>query len=194
MALPLGQEPLGKAPANSLQGGQAVTLAGIVSAVKTKTTKNNSLMAYVTLEDDTGAMELLVFSRTLNESGSYLKANFPVLVQGKLSVRDEKAPQLLCDKVQPLETGSGGGGKTEAEQPPAQRLWLQLAGQDDPHLERLRCLFSLFPGTSKVILSLKREGKRLGTVCELHPALLQELREVLGEENVVLQDVKEAGK
>ena len=174
--------------------GQTVTLAGIVSSVKTKTTKNNTLMAYVTLEDDTAAMELLVFSRTLNDCGSYLKANFPVAVTGKLSVRDEKAPQLLCDKVWPLE----GGGKDGEEAPQSsvapQRLFLRLKGEDDPHLERVRCLFSLFSGTDKAVLYLEREAKRLGALCQQHPLLLQELREVLGEENVVLKDEKGAGK
>ena len=167
--------------------GQVVTLAGIVSAVKTKTTKNNTLMAYVTLEDDTGAMELLVFSRTLNESGSYLKANYPVLVTGKLSVRDEKAPQLLCDKALPLEEGQPGTPESQSNGA-AQRLYLKLNSEEDPHLKRVKCLFSLFPGTSKTVLYLAREQKRLGAVCELHPALLQELREVLGEANVVLKE------
>ena len=163
--------------------GQSVTLAGIIASVKTKTTKNNSLMAYVTLEDDTGTMELLVFSRTLNQSGSYLKANFPVLVTGKLSVRDEKAPQLLCDTVTPLEDGSEA-----VAQPPRQRLYLKFHCEQDPHLQRVKCLFSLFPGEEKVVLYLEREKKKLGAACALHPALLEELREVLGEENVVVKE------
>jgi hypothetical protein len=81
---------------------QRVTVAGIISRYKTKTTRNNSLMAYVTLEDDTGAMELLVFSRTLGESGSYIRENSPVIVSGKISVRDEKEPQILCDTLRPI--------------------------------------------------------------------------------------------
>ena len=173
---------------------QQVTLAGIVTAVKTKTTKNNSLMAYVTLEDDTGAMELLVFSRTLNTSGSYLKANFPVAVTGKLSVRDEKAPQLLCDRVTPLENSAAAGESAPAEPAADQKLFLRLRGADDPHLERVRCLFSLFPGNSPVVLYLAQEDKRLGAACQLHPSLLKELREVLGEENVVLKAAKGAAR
>ena len=170
--------------------GQQVTLAGIVTAVKTKTTKNNTLMAYVTLEDDTGAMELLVFSRTLNEAGGYLKVNLPVVVTGKLSVRDEKAPQLMCDRAGSLETGletAGAEARPAQEAHPDQRLFLRFVSGEDPHLERVRCLFSLFPGTDRTVLYLEREGKRLGAVCQHHPALLQELREVLGEANVVLK-------
>ena len=170
--------------------GQQVTLAGIVTAVKTKTTKNNTLMAYVTLEDDTGAMELLVFSRTLNEAGGYLKVNLPVVVTGKLSVRDEKAPQLMCDRAGSLETGletAGAEARPAQEAHPDQRLFLRFVSGEDPHLERVRCLFSLFPGTDRTVLYLEREGRRLGAVCQHHPALLQELREVLGEANVVLK-------
>ena len=81
---------------------QRLSIAGIVASSKTKTTKNNTLMAYVTLEDDTGAMELLVFARVLGESGGYIKENAPVLATGRLSVRDEKAPQMLVDSIRPL--------------------------------------------------------------------------------------------
>ena len=86
----------------SYQDGQRVAIAGVISAYRTRTTRNNTLMAYVTLEDDTGAMELLCFSRVLEESGSYIRENNAVLVQGKISVRDEKEPQLMADGIQPL--------------------------------------------------------------------------------------------
>jgi DNA polymerase-3 subunit alpha len=83
--------------------GQQVLLAGIISSVKTKTTKNNSLMAYVTLEDGGGSMEMLVFQRTLSEAGQLLSEGTPVLARGKISLRDEKEPQLLCDMMAPIE-------------------------------------------------------------------------------------------
>ena len=56
---------------------QRVTLAGVITASRTKTTRNNSLMAYVTLEDDTASMEMLVFARVLGEAGPYLKEGWP---------------------------------------------------------------------------------------------------------------------
>ena len=99
--------------------GTNVTLAGVVASVRTKTTKNNTLMAYVMLEDATGSMELLCFSRTLTESGAYLKANLPVAVSGRVSVRDEKAPQLMVDRVIPLGSAPR---RTEGEQV----LWVRL--------------------------------------------------------------------
>ena len=52
---------------SAYRDGQRLTLAGVVTASKTKTTRNNTLMAYVTLEDDTGSLEMLVFARVLAE-------------------------------------------------------------------------------------------------------------------------------
>ncbi len=85
--------------------GQNVTVAGVITASRTRTTKNNTLMAYVTIEDELASMELLCFSRVIDQCGSYMQVNTPVLVKGRLSVRDEKPPQIMCDSLYPLESG-----------------------------------------------------------------------------------------
>ena len=97
---------------------QRVTLAGVITASRTKTTRNNSLMAYVTLEDDTASMEMLVFARVLGEAGPYLKEGVAVLAEGRISVRDEKAPQLMCDRVRPLDQVKGNLPRVEGERGP----------------------------------------------------------------------------
>ena len=61
--------------------GQNVTVAGIVTSSKTRTTKNNSLMAYVVVEDEAAAIELLCFSRTIDQCGSYMAVNTPVVAK-----------------------------------------------------------------------------------------------------------------
>ena len=161
--------------------GQRVTVAGMVSSVKTKTTKNNSLMAYVTLEDDTASVEMLCFSRVLTDSGSYLKANTPVIVQGKISVRDEKEPQIMVDRVLPLS-------QTPAEEESAggQTLWIKLP-DSGPSFQWLKKLLDMFPGKDEAIVYLADSKKKLRTQCLYHTALVDELTEVLGRENVVVK-------
>ena len=161
--------------------GARVTLAGVVASVRTKTTKNNSLMAYVMLEDASGAIELMAFSRTLTESGAYLKVNLPVVVTGKVSVRDEKAPQLMVDRVMPL-SDKGAEPVPEGEQV----LWIKLPDGGE-RFSWLKKLLSMFPGEASAIVYLSDSRRRLQTHCLQHEALLAELREVLGEENVVLK-------
>ena len=129
---------------------QRITICGIVTSSKTKTTKNNSLMAYVTVEDDTASMELLCFARVLESCGAYLKENQAVVVKGRLSVRDEKAPQILCDSAYPLggaeppspagkraRDGAGAGAVPEIPQPgPPQRPPHEAGVPDVPRHHR----------------------------------------------------------
>ncbi len=68
--------------------GQMVKVAGVISTYKTRTTRNNTLMAYVSLE----GMELLVFARALDQSGGYIRENQAILASGRISVRDERSP------------------------------------------------------------------------------------------------------
>ena len=70
--------------------GQTVTVAGVISSYRTRTTKNNTLMSYIQLEDDTGSIELMAFQRALDSGGAYIKDNAGIIVRGKISVRDEK--------------------------------------------------------------------------------------------------------
>ena len=159
---------------------QRVTIAGVISAYKTRTTRNNTLMAYVNLEDDTASMELLCFSRVLNESGSYIRENSAVLVTGKISVRDEKEPQIMVDSIRPL-------GDLEPEKGKEEKLWLRLPSREDPRLRKIRLALSFFPGESQVILYFEDCKKRIGSRCQIHPALVADLKERLGEKNVIVQ-------
>ena len=166
----------------SYQDNQRVAIAGVISAYRTRTTRNNTLMAYVTLEDGTGTMELLCFSRVLEESGSYIRENNAVLVQGKISVRDEKEPQLMADGVQPL---------SQLELTPVtdhvNTLYLRLPSREDPRLRKVRLALSFFPGEENVVLYFEDCKKRVGSRCAIRSSLLQDLRERLGEENVVVK-------
>ena len=176
-----GQEGSGR-----FQDGQRITVCGVVSASKTKTTKNNTLMAYVTVEDDTGSIELLCFSRTLEQSGAYLKEGLAVAVRGKLSLREDKPPQILCDSAVLLESAmpdaaaAPAGGKK-------QTLYLKFPSLTSPELQHMKLVFTMFPGKDVVKLVMADSRKVLQGYLGLHDALLSECREVLGAENVVLK-------
>ena len=159
---------------------QRVSIAGVIATYRTRTTRNNTLMAYVMLEDDTASIELLCFSRTLNESGSFIRENSAILATGKISVRDDKEPQLMVDTIRPLSNleETAGGNQT---------LYLRLPAREDPRLRKVRLALSFFPGESQVVLYFEDCKKRVGSRCEIHPALIKDLTERLGEENVVVK-------
>ena len=157
---------------------QIVRIAGIVETVKTKTTRNNTLMAYVTLEDDTGSMELLVFSTVIAKRGDLLKENTPVVVEGRLSVRDDKAPQMVVNELYAI---------SELAKPVVQKLYMKLPGEGTTEDRKTRAILNMFPGNVQAVLYYSNSGIRRGTNCSLREDMLQELRRILGDSNLVLK-------
>ena len=157
---------------------QVVRIAGIVEAVKNKTTRNNSMMAYVTLEDDTAAMELLAFSNVIAKNGSLLKENTPVVVEGRLSVRDEKVPQMVINDLKPI---------AQAETVAPSRLYLKLPTEGCPADRKVRAILSMFPGQMQAVLYFADTGLRRGTNCSVREDMLNELRDLLGKNAVILK-------
>ena len=190
----LGAAPIGRiledfaqeAGPTSFADGQKLSIAGVVTSSKVKTTRSNTLMAYVTVEDSTGAMEMLCFARTLETSGSYLKEGQTILASGRLSVRDEKAPQLMCDSARPLD-GSAADVSAGAAGEKRQTLYLRLPSMDSHEMTQFRRIAYLFEGKEPVRIRLIDSGKLIGTTAALHPAFVRAMRELLGDENVVLK-------
>ena len=180
---------------------QKVVLAGVIEAVKTKPTRNNSLMAYLTLDDGTGSIELLAFQRVIDESGGYMQTESLVLAYGKISDRDEKDPQIVLDTLRPItdaesltapKQGAGsreqGTRSREQEAGFAQRtLFVKLESEDCPEYERLKLVHMMFPGNERMVIHFEDIKKNVGAKCTIHEALLEELKTMLGDENVIVR-------
>ena len=179
---------------------QQVVVAGVIETVRTKPTRNNTLMAYLTLDDGSGNIELLAFQRAIDESGGYMQAGTPVLVSGRLSARDEKEPQIVVNTLRPItdvtpapqrnpqfatgnsQLGSGGAGGN-----PDKTLFVKIQSEDSPEYERLKLVHMMFPGRAKMVIHFSDTKKNVGAKCVIHDALVSELREMLGQENVVVR-------
>ncbi len=144
-------------------------------------------MAYVTVEDEAASIELLCFSRTIERCGSYMQVNSPVLVQGKLSVRDEKPPQIMCDGVYPLKEGLPPRRENRRPAQENATIYLRVPGMDSPAFQHIKLVMTMFEGDTPLKIRLADSGKLLGAKCLNHPAFVQECREWLGPENVVVK-------
>ena len=165
---------------------QLVTVAGVIVSYKTKTTKNNSLMAYVGIEDSTASIEALVFQRVLVDCGGYIKVNSPVLLTGRISARDDKPPQLMCESIRPLEALEEDSEAGHPE-PEVKKLYLKLPGERSEEFMRTKRVLNMFLGNTPVVLYFEDTKKKKGTACLLHEALIKELKSILGEQNVVVK-------
>ena len=172
---------------------EIVSVAGIVQAVKMKSTRNNSMMAYVTVEDDTASMEMLVFSNALNQYGGYLKENAPVVITGRLSIRDDKDPQIVINRARPIsdfaqqpQVQPEVAPRTPAK-PLSGKLYLKIPTQDCPECRKTKAIIKMFPGDSEVVLYFADTKLRQGSRCLLAENMLAELKNLLGNENVVVK-------
>ena len=168
---------------------QIVSVAGVVQAIKMKTTRNNSMMAYVTLEDDTASIEMLAFSNVISQHGNYLKENEPVVITGRFSVRDDKEPQIVINRARPMSDYANGNPASETNEPVIESgvLYLRLPNEDEPLFTKVKAILNMFPGNNSAVLYFADTGVRRGTKCALYRTMLRELKNVLGEENVVLK-------
>ena len=166
---------------------QIISVAGIVQTVKMKTTRSNSVMAYVTLEDDTAAVEMLAFSNVLSQYGGYLREGSAVVVTGRLSLRDDKDPQIVVNRARPISDFSQQEQPPEPPPPAAGKLYLRLTTEQDRLFAKVRAIVNMFPGTNPVVVYFADTGKRLGARCALAQMMIEELKNVLGEGNVVVK-------
>ena len=169
---------------SSCKDEQMVSIAGIVQAVKMKTTRNNSMMAYVTIEDDTAAMELLAFSNVLKEYGGYLKENSPVVIFGRLSIRDEKEPQVIVNRVRAIADYEQSD---TVSVPQSRTLYVKLSSEADPNYRKVKAIVNMFPGEETVKVFFADTRKIRVAQAALDSRMLNELTNILGEENVVVK-------
>ena len=164
---------------------QIVSVAGIIQVVKTKTTRNNSMMAYVTLEDDTASIEMLVFSNVIGQYGGYIRENSAVVVTGRLSLRDDKEPQIIVNRARPISDFENQ--PQEPRPAPPSTLYLRLPSEEGKLYPKIKAILNMFPGSQKTVLFFEDTRVRRGTACQFRENMLRELQSVLGEGNVVLK-------
>ena len=174
-------------------------LAGICTASRERATRKNTRMAYLQLEDDGGSMEVLVFSPALDACRDLLAQENPaLLVAGRISTRDESDPQLVADKVLPLTeqgletlcTPQRRDPPPRPEPPKRHRLWVRLPDKDHPAVKRIELILKMFPGDEQLVLVFEDTGRRAAARCVVHPALVEELRELAGPGNVAVTEEK----
>lgn len=179
------------------QDGSEVKLLALLDSVRLKTTRNNSTMAFVNLEDMYGAIEMLVFPRTLMEFGQQLQDGQVMVIHGKISAREDEDPKIICERVVPLSEAEMEGQSEDNTIPrPAVKqartgLYLRLPTKDGDHFRRVMDIASLFDGGVPLYLHFADTGKTVlaprTSWVDVNEPMLQEVYHILGKNNVVLK-------
>lgn len=174
--------------AQSYSDNQKVSVLGIITSVKKKVTKSNTEMAFIMLEDTSGGIEALLFPKTVSSNIQLLQTGAVVLVSGRLSLREDREPSLVCDTIQPCPNeASLSLRKPQPKKPP--RLFLRVPAAQSSEKEKALNLLLIFEGNTPARFyyndSKKYDDRAVGV--DVNEPLLDELRRILGAENVVLQ-------
>ncbi|HZJ57396.1 MAG TPA: DNA polymerase III subunit alpha [Clostridia bacterium] len=157
----------------SLRDGARVEVGGIIVEHKRKTTRNNNMMAFVTLEDLYGTIEVIVFPTIYKRYARLLDNDSTVIIHGKLSLREEEEPKILCDRVIPLTSSLN------------KKLYLKIGTDSRINISnQLNPILKRYSGSIPVILYIESIKQRSLADRELwvneDRGLLTELSNLLG--------------
>lgn len=183
--------------------GMTVHLACVITAVRLKSTKNGSMMAYVTVEDESAAIELVVFPRSLQQCGAYLTEDSAVLLTGKIDAREDEAPKILLNEAQPLTEAAVASMQArehphqsvytdaQAARMAPQKLYLRISSMQSDEWPQIKDILVMQPGDTPVYLYPTDTKKKTLAArrywCQPDVPLLEKLRFLLGEEDVIIK-------
>ena len=114
--------------------GQKVKFAGIITSIKKKYTKNNKIMAFITIEDLYGTVEIIAFENAVIGAGRSLVEENIVVVDGRLSIREEQEPTIIANEIKDL-----GEEKPKV-------VTFDITNFTEEQKEKLRCAIKYFSG------------------------------------------------
>ncbi len=163
-----------------VEEGERVTVGGMITEKRVKYTKNNSMMAYVMLEDLVGSIEVIIFPKAFEKYSAKLVEDEKVFLTGRVQIEDEKDAKLICDTVESF-----------SDKP--RKLWIKFKDKEqcDAMQEEIMSMLSESDGKDEVVFFLDKEkqmkslGRSRAVMAE--GILLDKLKEKLGEDSIVVQ-------
>lgn len=179
----------------SLSDRSRVVLAGVINNFKRKSTKNGNLMAFITLEDLEGSVEIIAFPKVYEKCKEIIKKDEIVMIEGRLDVAEGKT-KIIAEKISLLERYIKNKKPTskakEKNQSFAEELHLEInTEKNEPNrLRKLKELFYGYPGKSQVVLHFKDKDKTILHAIDkkysvnIDDKLMEEIRGILGNEKI----------
>jgi len=177
---PLAADAPKSSGSDGRKGEQRVRIGGVITALQRKWTRKGDLMGVFLLEDLQGAIEVMVFPKTMQAVNAQLVEDQVVILTARVDRRDD-VPKLSLVEIQHFEPF--------ADDKPPLRLNLPEVGLDDGLVRRLKELFNDFPGESEVLIRLgERQMLRLpdDIRVDTRGGLVGELRALLGVDAVAV--------
>ena len=174
-----------------VKDGEKVRIVCAVVKSRMMTTKSNSMMAFTSVEDLTGTMEVIVFPKVLDAFRDSLHENAVVVIDGRLSVREDEASKLLAESIVPIENYDPArldNGRPDPMKTAAKKLYIRVPSRSSREYAKVVNLLGIFDGDMPVLLYLTDTKQYLRVPRHLyasgHPLLFKELERLVGTDNI----------
>ncbi len=160
-----------------VQDGSSVVIGGMIAEKKIKYTKNDKIMAFITLEDLLGNVEVIVFPRDYEKYATFLTEDSKIFIRGRVSVEEDKEGKVICESITPFD-----------DMP--KKVWIKFATKSefDEKSEKLMEKLRYSEGNDQVILYIAETNakKALPPNCNVKAdhELASSLVELFGQDNV----------
>ena len=166
---------------------QNVTLVCTVVRTKTINTKAGGMMAFITVEDLSGSMEVLAFPKVLLAASEAVHDNAVVVIKGRVSYKEDEPSKLIVDSIVDVERYEPDKIKTDIKST-KNGLWLKLSSMRSESFEETKNLLQIFEGNFPVYMYFEDTKQRMlapkSLWCTQSDLLVSELERVLGAGNV----------
>lgn len=166
--------------------GDNVTMLGVITSARTRTTKKNEIMKYIMLEDLTAEIECIVFPSTVRQYDNLLKKDTKVLVSGDLDITDDNPPKLRVHTIQPLTAPI----KPKARETSQKKLYIRLKSGDEQGLNIIKNTLSGAGGDMDTVIYFSDTKKKMLAPKSMRVSLGDEriaaLKSIFGDDNVVI--------
>lgn len=166
----------------------SVKICGLVTSRVVKQTKKNENMAFVTIEDDSGEIEVIVFPKAYEKYGHLLTVENVVFIKGTVNVKDEDSIKILLNDAQSvLQNSEFINTKRKGES----KLYLKVDSINSPIVQEIIDVLKDFSGETNVIFfdaATKKYSKIFGISISMNEEILFILKELLGKDNVIYKD------
>ena len=171
--------------------GDTATLLGIIVSVKMKVTKSNSTMAFVTLEDMFGSMEILVFPKILAQYAEWIAEGKIVKIFGRISMREDEEAKLVCETVGAAPALHPDSEKNAGSAKPAHPgLYIKVPDEQSELYDRAKKYIAVFDGRTPLFIYFVNKKKLMrapfSMFVSINDILVRELKKLLGEKNVAV--------
>ena len=167
--------------------GKPVKFVGVITSVKKKFTKNNTIMAFVTVEDLYGSCEIIVFDSCYGRASNILLDENIVIIDGKLSIREDEDIKIVANNIRELNDEEVTN-KPESKINKPKNLVLDITNIPEEQKAKLRGAIKFFSGDkNNIAVQVLDNGeyKPCGAIY-LNEEIIIQFEEILGKERVRL--------